>query len=331
MIDRLEVDARKGGVWVPQTVKTRRSGKYMHEVTLAEPVSAVKMRLRFPGVANRANTLEIYEIELPRLPVGNAPPEGAPSDVLKDEGMSLVWDGSDCPNADTWSSEAWYSGDVAEPCANGGFTVKKRGTRYLRVNPEDEWLVVDVAAFHIKKPTGYRAWWLSIETIGALVRTATEPQKGIYTFRLPRREKAAMLPLRIDPYGLTMDVNSIKVGKRPANRVDVASSTADVVAPGSELSVRVHLAKACEDVAAEFLFTPDSGSGAMTPFPVNGKSALELRRLDDEGYEWGADVKVSTCGKARQWTVLLKVTPLGDKTSRSIFGGVREAFSSEAE
>ncbi|MCR5840410.1 MAG: hypothetical protein K6G94_12345, partial [Kiritimatiellae bacterium] len=330
LVDKLEVDIRKGGEWVPQKVESRRSEKYMHEVSLVEPVSVVKMRLRFPGAAGQPNDLEVYEIELPRLADGVSVQKLASQKVLRDEGMSLVWDGSDCACSEKWSDKAWMYGDVAEPGGNGGFTMKKSGTRYMAIRPDDKWLVFDVAAFHnIGEPRAYRAWFASLAKLCPVGMTVSHPQPGIYSFPLPKRDKPDKYPLRIDIHGMTVDFNAIKLGQKPVDRVEVGSSTEGVIAPGSIMSVRACLSGACEEVAAELLLTPKAGG--MKPFAVNGTKGLELRMLDEEGFIWGADIPVSHCGNADGRSVLLKVTPLGNKGARPLFGSIEQKFAAAPE
>lgn len=327
LVDKLEVDVRKGGEWVPQKVESRRSEKYVHEVSLAEPVSAVKIRLRFPGAAGRPNDLEIYEIELPRLANVVLVQNLVSPKLLRDEGMSLVWNGADCASSEKWSDKFWMYVDVAEPMGNGGFTMKKSGTRYMTIGPDDKWLVFDIAAFHnIGEPRAYRAWFAYLAKLCPLGFAVSHPLPGIYSFPLPKRDKQDKYPLRIDIHGMTVDFNAIKLGQKPIDRVEVESSTEDVIAPGSTMSVRVYLSRPCEEVASELLLTPKTGG--MKPFAVNGTKGLELRMLDEEGFVWGADVPVTRCGNAEGRSVFLKVTPLGNGDSRSLFGSIAHKFGS---
>ena len=330
IIDRLEVDVRKGGEWVPQKVESRRSEKYMHEVTLAEPVSTVKLRLRFPGRAKQPNELEVYEIELPRLADGVSVEGHASAKVLRDEGMSIVWDGSDCASSEKWGDKVWMYGDVAEPNEDGGFTMKKSGTRYMTIGLDDEWLVFDIAAFHnTGAPRAYRAWFASVNKLCHLGFTVSHPQPGVYSFPLPKRDKKGRYPLRIDIHGMTVDFNAIKLGRRPVDRVEVKSSTGDVIAPGSTVSVRACLSRACEEVAAELLSAQKTGG--MRPFAVNGTKGLELKMLDEEGFVWGTDVSVARCESAETRSVFLKITPLGSECARPLFGSIALKFADSPE
>ena len=330
IIDRLEVDVRKGGEWVPQKVESRRSEKYMHEVTLAEPVSTVKLRLRFPGRAKQPNELEVYEIELPRLADGVSVEGHASAKVLRDEGMSIVWNGSDCASSEKWGDKVWMYGDVAEPNEDGGFTMKKSGTRYMTIGLDDEWLVFDIAAFHnTGAPRAYRAWFASVNKLCHLGFTVSHPQPGVYSFPLPKRDKKGRYPLRIDIHGMTVDFNAIKLGRRPVDRVEVKSSTGDVIAPGSTVSVRACLSRACEEVAAELLSAQKTGG--MRPFAVNGTKGLELKMLDEEGFVWGTDVSVARCESAETRSVFLKITPLGSECARPLFGSIALKFADSPE
>lgn len=324
IVDRFEVDVRKGGAWVNVPIKARSREKYRHEVTLTEPVSTVKVRLRFPGRPKQENALEIYEVELPRLKEGARVAAREPLPVKTDEGMRVIWDGANCPVSKGWSDKAWIGEDTVRPCEGGGFTLQKTASRYLEVRPEDDWIVFDIAAFHDQTVRGYRAWIANLDKLCGLGQTVTHPHPGIYTMPLPKVSRAEKHLFRIYLYGLTADFNAIRVGRAPANRVEISSSTQGVIAPGSTVSVRAHLAEACEDVAAEFLSTPSGGD--MKPFRVNGVAGVELRKLDEKGYLWGADFAVKTCGKEKSRNVWLKVVPLDGTRARPVFGSVSQRF-----
>ena len=190
--------------------------------------------------------------------------------------------------------------------------------------------VFDIAAFHNADASrAYRAWFASLGKLCPLGLTVSHPQPGIYSFPLPKRDKSGKYPLRIDINGMTVDFNAIKLGRWPVDRVEVKSSTGNSIAPGSTMSVRACLSRACEEIAAELLSAQKTGG--MRPFAVNGTNGLELKMLDEEGFVWGADVPVARCGTAETRSVFLKVTPLGSECARPLFGSIAQKFADSPE
>ena len=330
-LDSLQVEIRKGGAWQTLTPVSAKTEGTMRELVFDKVYTTVKMRFVIPGIRNQRNDREVYELELPSVKDAEKYLRRKTAAAVVDEGIVWKWDGSNAENATKWDSSKWYAGDIVAPYRNGGFTMKNGGTRYCNVSTNANWLVLDIDAFRDKPNPGYRAWHANILDVSYLAGTVTYPQAGLYTIELPPQAKADRHAFSVRLYGMEIDFNSIALMKSPANRVILRGEKGKTdIGPGDEIRIGVTFAEPCEDVAAQFLFTPSTGE--MQPFAVNGTSAVELKSLDGGvGRRWGATVKVKNCRKFGGRGVYLKVTPLGSSLTRPVFGNFQIPFVAERE
>ena len=330
-LDSLQVEIRKGGAWQTLTPVSAKTEGTMRELVFDKVYTTVKMRFVIPGIRNQRNDREVYELELPSVKDAEKYLRRKTAAAVVDEGIVWKWDGSNAENATKWDSSKWYAGDIVAPYKNGGFTMKNGGTRYCNVSTNANWLVLDIDAFRDKPNPDYRAWHANILDVSYLAGTVTYPQAGLYTIELPPQAKADRHAFSVRLYGMEIDFNSIALMKSPANRVILRGEKGKKdIGPGDEIRIGVTFAEPCEDVAAQFLFTPSTGE--MQPFAVNGTSAVELKTLDGGvGRRWGATVKVKSCRKFGGRGVYLKVTPLGSSLTRPIFGNFQIPFVEERE
>ena len=294
LIHQAKISVRQRGEWKRLEPVASRGPEYFREYDFGKPVSTVRLRLDFPGKSGQRNRVEIYEIELPRVP-------GVASDAAR--------------------KAAKPAEDVGVSYRRGPFSSDERTSFAATANAKSRWVVFDVAGFADKPGRGYRAWNMDLRTpiSDMLCRTVTHPQPGLYTIRLaePLPEKTESVRIGFYHYGITASYNSIAVMEEPANRVELACTSKEgKTGSGDVLKVRVVLADPCEEVAAEFLRA--AGTGDLLPFRVNGTSALNLRPLDKTGCVWGAEVKVDTCELAYRREVFVRVQPLGSVFRRPV-------------
>jgi len=316
------VSIRRRGEWQRLTPRRVQAECGVVELDFGEVVKTVKLRIDFPGRPNQRNVFEIYEIELPRCEEARemcATARRQP--VLEDVGVLWRLDGS---NAVAGKSRSLASWTCAVPSAvgatpSGGFTISENLSHLVALAPQCRWLVLDFAAFHDKPERGYRAWSAYLNNVRYLGGTVTTPQPGIYTFRLPEGIANGETDFRYYTYGLITEFNSIALMERPATRVEL-----DYL--NGVIRVRAHFAEPCEDVSAEFLKAPSTGN--LLPFHVNGTHGLDLKALDETLCVWGADVTVEKCEAAKERQVYVKMTPLGGRLTRPVFGNFDNAFES---
>ena len=297
ILGKAVVSARSRGEWRKLVPKGVSSGRGFIELDFGEAVSAVKLRLDFPGGPKDRGDFELCEVELPRCAGGSDGVARKAPEPLADAGVQ--WDLG--PRVET----NFFS-------------------RSVRFDPRHRWLVVDVASFRPLRQRGYRSWSVHLRDSANKSRylggTVTSPSPGLYTFEVPEELADGTNRLQAYIYGLAVDFRSIALMERPANRLEL--DYRDGVA-----RIRAHFAEPCEDVAAAFLMTRDTGG--MHPFPVNGTSGIDLKPLDGDLRDWGADIAVETCGKAGARAVCVRVRALGGGLERPLFSTFSQAFEAK--
>ena len=330
----MKVSVRKGGEWKDLEAKSEKSGKYVRELDFGEVCTTVKMRISFPS-GKGVSDVELYEVELPRVPGGSADPVNANrrDSASPHEAVDALWS-FDARNAKWagagYSGGMWYGGDAkpgVTPRDDGGFTVHGRVTHAVRLDPAYPWVELEVDAFHEKNTNAYHAWWLRLHSGGvALAGTVTNPQAGLYVARLPKMDKAKTDYVKFDDYNFDIGVKRLRCVKRPADFVVAeAAGGASAIAPGGVLEVALELAEPCEDVTATLLIDHGTGSGFVA-FPVNGTNAIELKMADATGRRWKASIPVKTCGKAGARRVYVKCIVLGGALKTPLFTTVNQPF-----
>ena len=293
---------RKGGRWVePRPRRVKREG-LLTELDFGEALSTVRLRIEFPGKRSRRNDMELYELELPRCGTTAKAVRTAKAAAV-DEGV--VW---------KWAGET-----------GGGFTVRDTMKRTAEIPVDASWVVIDVGRF-VGKP-GYRRWDAYLGRFGTLASTVTYPHPGVYTLELPPRTESVREPFQIRLWGLDVDINSVALMKTPANRVICRGPKGkNRIEPGDELMVGVVFAEPCEEVTAEFLLFRTSGR--LSPYAINGTSAIELKSVDGDGRRWYAKIKVDALPSdagARQ--VYVKASAMGSSFRRPVLGNFIVPFT----
>ena len=344
-LETAQARIRLGGEWTlltpsSRTVVTNGISEWLHELRFDTTNRSVRIRLEFPGPANRQNRRELYEIEIPR--VGSDVPPYPEGDRLPDVGVETRWDSATAVLGDSQSSRNWYrgrdvQGDLALlPHEDGSFTYAVTDGnigRYLTLTPESEWMVADFAAMDpLAGSSGYRYWAMQFaDEFGRIGKTVTNPQAGVYTIRLPHSSLVRQHYVAFYNQRLDIRINHISVMHQPATRILVeAADDADTVRPGGWVRVEAHFAYPAVDVEAEWLVQRDTGN--LSPYRVNGTSGIDLRRLDDAGYVWGTTVPVDTLAEAAdKRCIYVRATPLGSREERPVFSNFLEPFSPEAQ
>ena len=328
LIENLRVKIRRDGEWVSLEPVATTVDDWMCELDFGVTNRTVKMRLEFPGERNRANKLEIYEIEVPQAGEAGG---GVEVEPIADVGVSQRQDASTTAFTNVWSGSRWYAAGVTEPTIrpldDGAFKITGHVNRYFTFRPGDRWFVIDFRDFY--ENPGYLSWQANIDSVARLGGTVTYPQAGIYTFRLPEFTAPITKAFIFHDYNFDITVNSMAIVQDPATRVELTVGNGeDAVRPGGRAIVDVRFAVPCEDVSAEFLVTP-SGSTGLHPFKVNGVSGIDLRAVDATHTHWRAEIDVQSCGAAGSRDVYVKAVPLGTTENRPVFGNFTVPFVSK--
>ena len=126
-----------------------------------------------------------------------------------------------------------------------------------------------------------------------------------------------------------MDVNHVSLMSEPANRIELSGPAGKAeIAAGDAVSVRVHFASPCEEVAAEFL--QSRYFNYLQPFKYDGKTnAIALKPLDGTRRVWGADLKIEKSCACKARSVYVRATALGGGLDRPLYGNFAVPFKGE--
>ena len=329
-VEKMRVSVRQRGEWRTLEPKNVVRGDGFVEFDFGEPVSTVKMRLSFPGEAHQRNDFEIYELEVPQCAAAAGAAARRKSKPAEDRDVKWRYTGKDAAEAVVgWSGSKWMvekeHPDALKPLPSGGFSASGYFTRYVEFDPDHRWIVLDMTSYRDATAQGYRAWnahWTDKkDKLHYIAGTITNPQAGIYTYRLPEGLEKGTYRLLTYVYGLTLDFNSIALMAEPANRVELDCTN-------GVAKIRVFFAEPCEDVAAEFLVAPRSGG--LNPYAVNGTNGIELKPLDAEQRVWGADIEIRTCTPTKS-SVYVKASALGGGLTRPLFGRFVQALEAKGD
>jgi hypothetical protein len=306
-LDQMKVENRCAGEWQTLEPKSVKTEKWLRELDFGEPVRTVALRFSFPAPKRTRNEIELYEIELPQAQSAAAQTVAVKVKPLEDEGVLAVY-GKDSHIS---QNVTWELPNEARP----------------------KWAVLDFAAFNPKSPRQYMAWHVRLETPEAggnqlLASLAGQPEEaGVYTIRFDPPLEPMRKWITLRDYGLEIDFGGLTLLDKPANRVDLrVPEDAQDVSIGDTIDVKVDFAEPCEDVSAEFLYAFKTLE-ALNPYAINGKSGLQLKRLDDLGRSWGTAVKVLELPRdvpAR--CVYVKAHALGGGFKRPLYGNFAVPF-----
>ena len=304
-LEGMKVSIRSGGEWKDIAAKKVTREKYCTDLDFGETLTTVKLRITFGGGDKRAD-VELYEIELPSLPVEATPIAAAPQ-------MSLpaVVD----PENVLWS------------LCEGPTTVQGKVSYPVKLDPQYEWLELQIDSFNRQKQGAYSAWKLWFLKDGALAGGVTHPQAGRYVLKLPKVETPRKATLRLDDYNFDIGLSCFRCVKRPADFILAeAADGAHTVRPGGRLNVTLTLAQPCADIAASLLIDRSHGRG-LEPFLLNGTNALELKATPDGGGRvWTASIPVVSCDESGKKKVYVKCIVLGGALTTPIMTTVSGPF-----
>ncbi|MBQ2631085.1 MAG: hypothetical protein IJG13_15530 [Kiritimatiellae bacterium] len=303
-LDAMTVEIRRDGAWMELAPVSVRTEKYMRELDFGETISTVRMRLSFPAKAGAENAVEIYEVELPS--VGDAAAESKEAEVaaIPDEGVV--------------------------PLIDGRFRIAKNEARRFPKGADARWLVMDIASLAPQPPGNqYQSWHASLDTGYVLASLGgSNSEAGIYTIRLDPPPQKEVPEFIFRDYGLFVDVNHVSLMTKPASRVELSGPEGrSEIVPGDTVTVSVHFATPCEDVAAELLHSRYFNT--LHPFKYDGQTnAIALKPLDAMRCHWGAQVKIEQCDDYRAHAVYVRATALGGGPGRPLLGNFAVPFKS---
>lgn len=283
------VEVWRQGAWIVPEVRKTEGVENGCEITLAETIRTVKLRLSFKCPAKGRNSVELYEIELPAAAASTPVREVQPSPK---------------PIGASW---------VLEPekfCQHWNPRV--------RLDPDFPWFTVRLDSFSPIDRKRYLAWSLYAEK-DWLMGTVTHPQAGLYTVRHPVPDAKERGLLKFYNYGFELGVGYVANERRPANRLElIPPPGCTAIGPGDTFTVALDLADPCEEVSAVFLWDHGKGRG-LQPFSVNGSDVVDLRRVDAAGCSWRSEIAVKSCGGTEKQRPAVRVTLLGGSLSTPIF------------
>lgn len=280
----MQVKIRKNGDWTPLVPAKTETLAYGLKFTYAETHTTVKMRLEFP-----LNKVELYEIELPRVP-GAAARTSRPA-----------------PASAAAAERVFWTKTVPAGCTTNVWW-------YVPRDAEQEYLVFDFQKPRIVEEGKYINWGIYLnKTGGHLAGNVTRPQPGLYTLRLPDPRQVRTDVLIIRNYNLALDIGTIACVKAPANY-------AEFLDYGDAYKIKVVLDVPCEDLSCSF--TADRGTGPFD-YAVNGTSTVQLKPLDATRRVWGTEIVLregaDPVGKEKPLRPGLRVTVLGGALDRPIY------------
>ena len=197
----------------------------------------------------------------------------------------------------------------------------RRTVTRIKLSKEYPYLTFRITGFDLLR--GYRNWTLGVTGLMGTSQ-ATAPQKGIYVFDLFRNapEKSAARKstnLLIYLYNLRMDLDYIKLVKKPAYGVRVECSDPEIK-PGSKVKFIAELEKEAEDVSISL-----STDYVMTPIQVNNTVKIQLKPTDKTQKIWTAEVEIKKIGikKMRpRHKTLIKMDVLGGDLDEPVWVGL---------
>ena len=330
-IKDVKLSVRKRGEWTPVDAVCTHPEQYLFEVDAGKVVESAKLRVTVIA-ADKNKELEVYELEVPRVPGGDA--EHAARKAKPEPPVDALWSfgAKEAVWSEGHSRKAWFGGaktNVA-PRADGGFTVSGQVTHCAVFDPEYPWVEMEVDGFLRNEKPGvkcYHAWSVHGAKMAGLVGGVTYPQPGLYTIMMQTPEKRMNDYLRIYDYNFDIGFRKLRNVKRPPNCLS-ATAGGEVIAPGSEIEIALELAEPCEDVVAEFRYDAGHGGGAE-PYKVNGSSQIELKAADSTLRRWTARVPVKSCRDAKARRVFVKCTVIGGTLGLPILTNFAQPFKSE--
>ena len=331
-IKEVRLSVRRDGDWVPVDAVCTHPESYAVEVDAGRVLKTVKLRVTAVA-ADKNRVLEVYEIEVPRVPGDNG--EVVRRTAKTEPPVEALWsfDAKNALWAEKLTPKAWFGGARTNvtPRVDGGFVVSDKVTHCVTYDPDYPWIEIEVDGFLPNEKPGekcYHAWAVHGAKMAGLVGGVTYPQIGLYTIRM-RPAKRMNDYLRIYDYNFDIGIRKLRNVKRPPNCLS-ATVEGDVIAPGSEIEIRLDLAEPCEEVVTEFRHDRGTGGGAE-PYKVSGKSQVDLKPTDETRCHWTARVPVTSCGDAKPRTVFVKCTLLGGALEVPILTNFRQPFRAMAK
>ena len=196
----------------------------------------------------------------------------------------------------------------------------------VKLSKEYPYLTFRITGFDLLQ--GYRNWTFGVDGL-MLTSQVTAPQKGIYVFDLFRNasekgaaQKAAYLQIWL--YNLRMDLDYIKLVKKPAYAVRVECADPEIK-PGSKVKFIAELEKEAEDVSVTL-----TTNGNPRPVQVNNTVKIQLKPTDKTQKIWTAEVEIKKIGIRKalpRHRIFMKMDVLGGDLDEPVWVGLPYAIA----
>lgn len=240
------------------------------------------------------------------------------------ENSSLLWceDGSDLQISDKYSRTAWFNKDIKmEALADGGFSLASHTNKFLRFSEEYPWLCFEITDYELITFGKYRSWGIHIGKQGRRVGNVSEAAPGIYAVKLA--DSGTEL-LKFYIYNMKVSFAYLKLVKEPENYLEIIiPDDKTELRVGDKLRFQLTLADHSEDLSCQLFY--DAGHGPKA-FNLNGTNALDLKPDNEELTKWSTELMIERHGAAKRNSVSVKVTTLGSKLKKPIWGVINAAF-----
>lgn len=295
-MEGVAVKVREGGSWCELSPEKAVARVGAVEFSYGRTVRTVRLRLEFrkPGML-------LSEVEFPKVAGqddvrAEAPVVGGARTKVEGE---FALDESNVLKRTSQVPDGWYGAGVkVEALADGGFRVSgKTASRSIRFLPEWKWLEVDLRSC---RPTSegfrYRGWGVNlVKYMGYVINDGYVVRPGLWTIPLDPHDEPIAGCLSVTDLDYDLDFGYMRFSAEPLTRFRISKSGAGPLKKGDVLSFDLVLERSCADVTC--LLEHLSNNRAV-PFSVNGLTSVPLRRVDDKGRHWRAEVVVTSLGRA---------------------------------
>lgn len=237
----------------------------------------------------------------------------------------LLWhcDGSNLQVAEKQSPGHWFNKNIKmSALPDASFKLGSHAARRCMFDPQYPWLEIQVlGAEKLELEKRYYSWGLHLDKL-RLLGNVRDAHPGIYCVKLPQLEGDKLLKFYI--YNMFVNFKHIKMLKKPSNFIElIGPEGVDALRKGDKINILVSLEQPCEDLSCQ-LFT-DIGRG-LSPFSLNKTNAVELKKADDGGRLWRAELLLDRFEPAKEYAVAVKVSVLGGQLGTPLWGKVPLAF-----